>query len=226
MFHVKHKNEIQKFLTEGLKSLNIDLTESVLDKIVYYFIMLLDKNIHINLISQKQDLKTKVGVHLLDSLSSLMWNELPRQARSLDFGSGGGLPAIPLSIVQTGWNYDLVESTGKKISFLTEVKAELKLENVNLINKYLNPNINDENIFYDLITARAVSSLDKLITIVGPRLNQNGIFIAYKGPQAESELSQAKKELKKWSMDIIKYSEFKLPLIEANRTLLFFKKNN
>ncbi len=227
LFHVEHFNEqiISSVLSDSLSTLNIKIDESAQSKLIAYFILLLNKNTLINLISPKQDIKTKVIIHLVDSLTPLIWPDLPIcAAKAMDFGSGGGLPAIPLSIARPEWLYTLVESTGKKISFLNEVRESLSLNNIITANKFLEPGKNNENCFYDLITARGVSNLKKLLSIAGPRLNKNGFFIAFKGPQGDFELKNSSGELKKRNMALHDCLTFTLPFLEAERRLFIFQK--
>jgi len=220
MFHVEP--EIRNVLCKGLSQFNVDLTDFQIDNILKYFQLLTDKNKIINLISSKQDLETQIVVHLLDSLSLLIWPNFKANVSALDFGSGGGLPAIPLSIARPRWKYCLTEATGKKVSFLAEVKDALNLGNVTLLNRYLDYNINPEKVFYDLITARGVGSLDKLLPIAAPRLKGDGMFVAYKGPQAGHELETSKHMLNKCNLRLVDRLDLKLPLLEAERSLLFF----
>jgi 16S rRNA (guanine527-N7)-methyltransferase len=142
----------------------------------------------------------------------------------MDFGSGGGLPAIPLSIARPEWRCTLIESTGKKTAFLHEVRETLQLDNVAVTNKFLEPGKNAEGIFYDLITARGVSDLQKLFSIAGPRLNKDGFFIAFKGPQGRQELQDSAAVLKKMKIALYDCLEFKLPFLEAERRLFIFQK--
>lgn len=219
------RQSINSILYNSLSALNITIEKDAQSKLIAYFALLISKNEKINLISPKQDIETKIIIHLVDSLTPLIWPDLPVQAvKAMDFGSGGGLPAIPLSIVRPEWFYTLVESTGKKTSFLDEVRESLSLHNIIVTNKFLEPGKNNENFFYDLITARGVSALKKLLSIAGPRLRKNGFFIAFKGPQGELELKDSAGELKKRNMRLYERLNFNLPFLEVERRLFIFQK--
>ena len=217
-------NLIRTYLAEGLEKLHLKLDDDKTDKVLSYFRILVDKNEKLNLISAKQDLKTRVIVHLVDSLSILLWKDCPSQAEAMDLGSGGGLPAIPLGIVFPGWNYTLVESTGKKTVFLNKVKKTLNLNNLSIVNKFLEPGKNIENICYDLLTVRAVAGLSKLIDILGPRLNSGGYLVAFKGPQVDDEIKEAVRLLNKYNLSLDDEIDFVLPDINAQRRIVIFKK--
>ncbi len=217
-------SDIREPLVEGLSQLGLKFDEAVLAALEAYFVLLLEKNRSVNLISPKQDLRTQTAVHLIDSLSLLMFDFWPVDLSALDFGSGGGLPAIPLSLACPGWHYTLVEATGKKADFLALVKDKMGLQKVRIVNRFLEPGLKGEDELYDLVTARAVSDLSRLAAVAGPRLKRGGFFAAFKGPQVDVELDNFAFELKKRRLTLVKRRDFVLPLVEARRSLLVFEK--
>lgn len=224
MFHVEPYLQARDYLRAGLDGLGLDYTALDLDRIMAYFERLLTANAALNLISPKQDLRTRVAVHLVDSLSPLLWTDWPARLNGLDLGSGGGLPAIPLAIARPGWELTLAEATGKKTLFLESVQSGLGLDNIQVLNKFLEPDKNPENLRLDLVSARAVSDLKKLAAIAGPRLRPGGLLLAFKGPQVDQELPEAAAKLKKWRLRLLDRKDFRLPLVEAGRSLLRFIK--
>ena len=217
--------QIEDYLHEGLERLGLSGLDLPIAELSLYFKMLLRANDSLNLISSKQDLKTRVAVHLLDSLTPLIWDNWPQVLSAMDLGSGGGLPAIPLALVFPDWEMTLVEATGKKTLFLESVKESMQLERVSILNKFLEPDKNQEGLQFDLISARGVSNLKKLAAIAGPRLKCGGYLLAFKGPQASSELDEAAPKLKSWKLKLEDRIDFVLPLVEAKRTLLLLSKN-
>lgn len=211
---------IKENLLLGLEQLGLELDPAALDKMISYFEKLLKANDSLNLISAKQDLKTRVAVHLLDSLTPRLWLDWPAVLSAMDIGSGGGLPAIPLALSFPDWRMTLVEATGKKTAFLATVKDELGLNQIEIINRYLEPDKNPENLAFDLISARGVSDLKKLVALAGPRLKPGGWLLAFKGPRASDELSEAKSKLKQWRLSLEQRIDFTLPVVAAQRTLL------
>lgn len=170
------------------------------------------------------DIPAQIGSHLLDSLSPLLWSGWPEALRALDLGSGGGLPAIPLSIIFPQWDYTLVESTGKKATFLKDVKEAINLDNIHIYNQYFGPGKNCLGQTFDLVTVRAVGELKKLAPIVAPLLSSGGYFLAFKGPQAAIEMTEASQVLKKCGLALHDEFSFNLPLSPARRNLLLFIK--
>ena len=225
LFHVEHLKEIASWLNQGLADFGLNIDERLREDLSRYFALLLDKNKSFNLISSKMALKDMVAVHLLDSLAALKWPGWSQAGQALDIGSGAGLPAIPLSLTNPNWNFTLAESTGKKASFLKEVQVKLNLKNVTIANEYLIPGLTKSERRFDLITARAVSELKKLISVAGPRLKLGGIFLAYKGPRGQEEITNAQTVLKQGKLRLIEQIDLTLPLVEAERHLYFFQKN-
>ncbi len=221
---VEQNTEVKSLLCEGLTELGLILEDPVVNRLVDYFVRLMQKNEVLNLISPKQDLRTRVAVHLIDSLTPLFWDNWPDDLKALDIGSGGGLPAVPLSLVFPGWSYTLAEATGKKAGFLAELKEAMGLARMTILNRHLEPDRNMEGQVYDLVTARGVSEMRKLAVLVGPRVARGGYFLAFKGPQGTQEIQEAEKELRRHKLQLADQVDFVLPLVEARRCLFLFEK--
>ena len=133
--------------------------------------------------------------HIADSAQLFKFlNE--EHKRVYDLGSGAGFPALVLSImakeVYPQLKFTLIESIAKKTLYLNEVKTVLNLENVKIINDRA------ENLklpVADVITARAVTSLDKLLGFAAPFCSSHTEIIFPKGKSFQSEIDEA---LKKW----------------------------
>lgn len=117
-----------------------------------------------------------------------------------DIGSGAGFPAIVLAIAsqidgrQT--HFKLIESITKKTLYLNDVKEKLSLKNVEIINNRC------ENLKLkpaDVITARAVAELNKLLSFAAPLSDMNTVLIFPKGKSFEQELIEAQKN---WRFDV------------------------
>jgi 16S rRNA (guanine527-N7)-methyltransferase len=205
-----------------LDALGLSLDLETRERLMAYFELLLARNETVNLISARQSRPLQVVIHLVDSLTPLLWPDWPLQARALDLGSGGGLPAIPLALARPGWHWDLAEATGKKAAFLEEVRAALGLTQVRIIAEYLKPGRNDQGRRYDFITARGLADLGRLAALAGPRLNPGGRLLAFKGPRGEQELREHARTLAAWKLKLDRRLDLTLPLAEARRTLFLF----
>ena len=116
-------------LTLGARELGVDLSEAQHEKLLAYLALLIKWNKAYNLTAVR-DPDEMVSRHLLDSLSVVRFIEGERQ---LDVGSGGGMPGIPLAILFPEMQVSCLDSNGKKTRFLTQVKLELKLDNLQVI---------------------------------------------------------------------------------------------
>jgi len=210
-------------LEAALAALGLLLEPEIKDRLLDYFELLLARNEKVNLISSRQTRPVQVAVHLVDSLTPLLWPDWPGRARALDLGSGGGLPALPLALARPDWHWDLAEATGKKAAFLREAKAALGLKRVRVLADYLKPGDRSPG-RYDFITARGLAPLDRLAALAGPRLGPGGRFLAFKGPRGEQELRAGASALAAWKLRLDRRLDLTLPLAEARRTLFLFVK--
>jgi 16S rRNA (guanine527-N7)-methyltransferase len=120
-----------------------------------------------------------------------------------DVGSGAGLPGIPMAIAAPESNFVLIEPMERRASWLQEVVGELDLENVEVIRARAEEIEGGE---FDVVTARAVAALDKLLRLTVPLLKPGGRVIALKGSKAPEEILEAqklKKKLKIESFEIV-----------------------
>lgn len=130
-----------------------------------------------------RDRNTMVTRHLLDSLSI---RPFIRGQRLIDVGSGAGLPGIALAIADPGREYTLLDSRGKKIRFLVQVKSALRLERLQVVQARVE-NYRCE-LGFDQVLSRAFAPLDAMIARCHHLLSAAGEFVAMKGRYPEEEL--------------------------------------
>ena len=116
-------------LEQGLASMAIDLSAASRAKLLAYVALLYKWNRTFSLTSMREQDKA-VSHHLLDSLAILPY--MPA-GTLLDVGSGGGMPGIPLAIARPELQVVLLDSNSKKTAFLQQVKAELGLDNLEVV---------------------------------------------------------------------------------------------
>ena len=120
-----------------------------------------------------------------------------------DVGSGAGLPGIPMAIAAPATNFVLIEPMDRRASWLQEVVDELDLQNVEVVRARAEE---VEGGQFEVVTARAVAALDKLLRLCVPLLKPGGRVIALKGSKAPEEILDAKKlqiKLKIESFEIV-----------------------
>ena len=139
--------------------LNYPLSKKQVDLFAKYYQKLIEYNKHTNL-TRITSLKDVYVKHFLDSamLSKLLdFNKIKSMC---DMGSGAGFPAIPILILYPEIKMTLVDSQIKRVTFLNELKKELKLE-YTVIHQRAERYSQENNLKYDLITVRALTELSK-----------------------------------------------------------------
>ena len=142
-------------LVEGARQLGITLDSRQHDLLLAYLGLLIKWNKAYNLTAVRNP-DEMVSRHLLDSLSIVA--HLGNAATWLDVGSGGGMPGIPLAILFPGKKITTLDSNGKKTRFQTQVKLELKLDNLQVIHSRVET-LKPERPFEGIVS-RAFSSLE------------------------------------------------------------------
>ncbi len=137
--------------------------------------------------------------HFLDSLTIAAAVEPHRISRSsvLDVGSGAGLPGVALAIALPGCRVTLLEATGKKASFLERVRTELALCDLAVIRDRAETAAHQPGIreSFDIVVSRGVAGLSTLVELTMPFCRVGGLFVGYKGREAEAELGAAARAL-------------------------------
>ena len=118
-------------------------------------------NEKINVISRK-DIDNLYLHHVLHSLAIARMANFRPGTRVLDFGTGGGFPGIPLSILFPECEFKLIDGTGKKIRVAQEVSQAIGLTNCHP--EHLRGE--DEHDCFDFVVSRAVMPLPDLVKIV------------------------------------------------------------
>ena len=121
--------------------------------------------------------------HILDSLSILPYID---RFPVLDVGTGAGLPGIPLALCRPDEEFVLLDSNGKKTRFLTQVKIELGIENIEVIHS----RVEDyrPGIGFEIITCRAFAALNTILERTQHLLTSTTRIMAMKGKEEIPDL--------------------------------------
>lgn len=131
--------------------------------------------------------------HLCDSLTLLKY--VPENARVLDIGSGAGFPSVPLAVCRPDVTVTALDSTAKKISFISASASKLGLSNLTAISARAEELAHDHAYrgAFDIVTARAVSRTSVLTELAAAYIREGGCLLAMKGEPdtTAAELSDA-----------------------------------
>lgn len=210
----------EEFITE-LTKLNIEVTPEKLDQLKEYASFLLEYNQHTNLTAIR-DINEVYLKHFYDSLTIVKAINLKEVNTLLDIGTGPGFPGMVLKIIYPHLQITLMDSNNKKIGFLKALAQELNL-NVEIIYGRAEEFIVNRREYYDIVTSRAVASLDILAELSIPYVKTNGLFVAMKSNYQE-ELQATLPILKKLDSKVEKIEKFSLPKTLANRAIICIRK--
>jgi 16S rRNA (guanine527-N7)-methyltransferase len=128
--------------------------------------------------------------HVLNAVA--LTDLLPQGSSVVDVGSGAGLPGIPLAILRPDLQVDLLEPLLRRATFLTQAVDELGISNRVRVVRARAENHRD---VYDVVVARALAPLERLIGWCDPLRSPGGTILALKGQSAADELAAARRVL-------------------------------
>ncbi|MGI6198673.1 MAG: 16S rRNA (guanine(527)-N(7))-methyltransferase RsmG [Candidatus Cloacimonadaceae bacterium] len=170
------KREFAEFLKE------LGLPAELLSRFEAYHKLLEEQNRMVNLVSRAEPSEKWWTKHFLDSLLLLKCLDLTGQ-KALDFGSGAGLPGIPLKLAVPSIRITLLDSIGKKARAMQTMTAELGLDKVHVVNARLEDHAT-QGIGYDLILCRAVKMEERYRYPLYRLLNDGGKVVFFKAIQS------------------------------------------
>lgn len=210
---------------EDLKKINIELTNEAFLNFEEYYKFLVEYNEHVNL-TAITDYDGVYYKHFYDSLTLSLALDVTKPINLVDVGAGAGFPSIPNAIVFNNLNVTIIDALNKRINFLNELIAKLKLNNA----KALHTRAEEYAAFHreetDVVTARAVARLNILAELCIPLVKVGGLFVAMKSVESEQEFLEAKGAIKALGAEHLKTISVELPNQMGHREILVFKKVN
>jgi len=207
---------LKEKLLSLVKKAKLETSDQQIDQLIQY-VELLDKwNKTYNLTSVR-DPNDMLVKHILDSL---VVGKLLKGNNFIDVGTGPGLPGIPLAILYPERNFVLLDSLGKRITFLRQVIYQLKLTNVSPIQARVEKY--QPKTLFDGVLSRAFSSLQDMVNWCHHLVPvETGRFFALKGVFPEDEITLLPSDI-----ELVESYKLIVPELEGERHLIELKKNN
>ena len=218
----KMRQAIKK-LKDMCSNFGIELDENAEQRFLNYAEMLVDWNTKINLtaITESEQIAVK---HFLDSLLLINATRISEGQKLLDVGTGAGFPGVPVKIANPKIKLTLLDSLNKRLIFLDEVMKAIDLEATIIHSRAEEggrvPELREK---FDIVTSRAVASLNLLAEYCLPYVKLGGYFAAMKGPDVEEELCNAQTALSELGGTIEKIEKYTLP-DGSKRSIVVIKK--
>ncbi len=183
------------------------------------------ENAKVNL-SSFSDEKSVWEKHILDSLEGIEFLQgeyvVAEKPRILDFGTGGGFPALPIAAMVPDADVCAMDSVGKKVRAVTNIAVATGLTNIHAFQvrgeeAARNPKYRES---FDVVCARAAAKFPVLLEIISPFLRVGGLLISYRGPEADVDDIPLAEKL---HLELVTKKEYELPGGEQ-RSIWVFRK--
>ena len=182
----KMKAKLENLLTQA----EIQLTDLQKDQLIQLVQLLNKWNKAYNLTSVR-DPQEMLVKHILDSI---VVSPYLQGDRFIDVGTGPGLPGLPLAIINPTKQFVLLDSLGKRISFIRNAVRELGLTNVEPVLSRVEEYQPEQK--FDGVLSRAFASLKDMTDLCHHLPKENGYFYALKGIYHEDEVQELDKNSK------------------------------
>lgn len=215
--------EFKKEMNINLKEIDLELTEIQLQNFYNFMNLLIEKNKVMNLTGITEP-KEVILKHFIDSLTILKY--IDKNSTVIDVGTGAGFPGLPIKMAEESLEMTLLDSLNKRINFLNEVIEKNELNKIHTIHGRAEDFGKDVRYRekFDIVTSRAVASLNVLLEYMLPFVKVGGKCICMKGSNCDDEIEDAKNAIKILGGKIEKIKKFTLPNSDNNRTILIIKK--
>lgn len=197
--------DIEKHIAAGIAALGQTLPEGATAKLARLLSELARWNKRMNLTAIRDE-SAMVEGHIIDSLSI---SSHLQGSRVIDIGTGAGFPGLPLAIASPDKAFVLLDSNGRKISFVKHMIADLGLHNVTAIQARAEVHAADSP--FDTVIARALASLLRITELSADLVAENGVLLAQKGKYPAEELEELKRHAADWNFRVIELQVPGLP---------------
>lgn len=211
---------MEQYLNDGLAALN--LSTDCVPALLRYADLLLEKSKVMNLTAITKP-KDVAALHFLDSLELLNLADFGGKT-VVDVGTGAGFPGLPLRIANPSIHLTLLDSLGKRVTFLQEVCDDLGFSDVACIHARAEEFAAQNRESFDIVTSRAVAALPVLCELCLPLVRPGGAFLAMKSADDGSELCSAEHAIIVLGGKIEAVQDYTIPGTEVTHRLITIRK--
>jgi len=195
---------------------------------LYQLIIAGNRQINLTRITEPEEFWEK---HLWDSLRGIAPKQIfipgiDRGKRIIDIGTGAGFPGLPIALIFPNSQVTLLDSTGKKITFIETVLSALALNNAKTLlgraeeigQQY------EHRQNYDVAVIRAVGNVSVCAEYSLPLVRKGGLAVIYRGTWSEAENESLETAVEQLGGVIELIEEFSTPLSNSIRHCLYLRK--
>jgi len=215
--------ELAPILTQGLTKLDIAAPPEAIAAFEAYYDLLEERGQSVNLtsISGAEDV---ARLHFLDCIALLNAYDF-KGSRVIDVGSGAGFPGAPLKITEPSLDLTLLDSTGKRVSFLSELCLVLEMDALCIHARAEDAGREPgKREAYDIAVSRAVAQLNVLCELCLPFVRLGGVFISMKGADCDEEIESARNAVKVLGAEIRECYDYIIPGTEIKHRAVVIRK--
>jgi 16S rRNA (guanine527-N7)-methyltransferase len=128
-----------------------------------------------------------IDVHLADSLAALELEPVRTAGTLVDLGAGAGFPGLALAVALPDASVTLLESAGRKASFIAALAEAAALPNAHAVHARVEEHAGT----YDVVTARALAELPVVLEYAAPLLDEGGTVVVWQGRRDHDEERRA-----------------------------------
>lgn len=206
-------------LTQGLPQLGLELSEETKNTLCAFGEAVIRQNEVMNLTAITEPDQV-ARLHLLDSLSVLASKDLAGK-KLIDVGCGAGFPGVPLKIACPSLQLTLLDSLGKRMTWLEQELKSLGVE-ADCVTARAEEAVSRCREQYDMATSRAVARLNILLELTAPFVRVGGYVLAMKGAAAREELEESRNAIRQLGLKLEEVRDF--PVEGTNHSVIVLRK--
>lgn len=207
-------------LCRGLAALGLDADKA--DTLARFAEALLQKNQVMDLTAITEPIAV-AQLHLLDSAALLQYADFSG-AKVIDVGTGAGFPGVPLRILKEDFDLTLLDSLGKRVTWLEEICVDLALPRVECVHARAEVYAAAHREQFDLAVSRAVAPLNILSELCLPLVKPGGRFLAMKSVGSAEEIRAAQHAIEVLGGRICDLADYQIPTSEVVHRVVIIEK--